>query len=228
MRYLFHHLICNLLLPAECSSCGESLALDPFARSAPISRICEDCLSQLLNEKAPFWTLEGIPGFSVGWYEGALARLFKEMKEEADRSLLGRLMRRLERPPWASGLLVPVPPDLTRRRLRGWDPVKVMASELGRSWGLEVAGLLHRPSSLISQKEKSLGERLHGGVWQLSRKGRAHRLGGEQILLVDDVTTSGATLQGCARVLEAEGAIIKGFITLLRTAPPDMKRSAGF
>ncbi len=228
MRYLFHHLICNLLLPAECPECGQSLALDPFTPTAPVSRICDSCLLGLLAETAPAWTLEGIPGVSAGWYEGPLATLLKEMKEEADRGLLLRLLQRLERPAWATGLLVPVPPDLTRRRLRGWDPVGVMAGELGHNWGLEVACLLHRPASLLSQKERSLGERLHSGVWQLSRRGRTRGLDGERVLLVDDVTTSGATLLGCARVLQAEGAFVAGFLTLLRTAPPDMKRSAGF
>jgi ComF family protein len=102
---------------------------------------------------------------------------------------------------------VPVPLHPRRRRHRGFN----QAHDLARALGLPVERMLWRVRNTRSQTELPAGERRVNVRDAFACAGR-HRLGpspgpkGRSILLVDDVTTTGATLEACAHVLRQEGA----------------------
>ena len=98
-----------------------------------------------------------------------------------------------------------VPVSRARRRRRGYDPAQLLARELGRQLGLPVEGLLEKIVENRTQSELRAEERRANvlGVYQPTRP---ERIAGKRILLVDDVVTTGSTLEECSRVLCTAGA----------------------
>ena len=111
--------------------------------------------------------------------------------------------------------LVPVPLHSTRIRERGYDQVQALAEILGKRSGNAVWPCLRRSRYTESQTRFSRKERLRNlhNAFEL-RKGSG--VLGKQLLLVDDVLTTGSTLDECARVLLAHGAKSVRAVTVAR------------
>jgi predicted amidophosphoribosyltransferase len=101
-------------------------------------------------------------------------------------------------------LVVPVRTSPVRYRQRGYDQVLLIIKELKKRCQLPVADVLIR-SSNVRQLGSGRQERLHQlqGAYAVRRPQKVH---GKQILLVDDVMTTGATLEAAAAALLAAGA----------------------
>lgn len=105
-------------------------------------------------------------------------------------------------------LLVPVPLHRWRIWRRGYNQAALIASALSRRTGLPAGlDLLSRtratpPLKGLGRRERALAVR---GAFRVTPRAR-DRLAGRQILLVDDVYTSGATAAACARALKRGGA----------------------
>lgn len=115
--------------------------------------------------------------------------------------------------------VVAVPLDRSRMRERGYNQVELIARPLARRLGLPLAtNLLSRlrprpPRLKLSRRERWDTVR---GAFQARGDGRVDK---SHILLVDDVLTSGATLDACARALRAVGAEAVYAITVARVIP---------
>lgn len=106
------------------------------------------------------------------------------------------------RPP-ADGI-VPVPLSGQRRRLRGYNQSELLAKELSSIIGLPLErGTLTRRRHTLAQATLT-GDARWQNVWKSFRAGKATPSGG--VILIDDVITTGATLDACARVLLSSGA----------------------
>ena len=113
--------------------------------------------------------------------------------------------------------LVPVPLARSRERARGFNQSALLAQALSSEWGLPVrADLVERARATETQTRLTPGER-HRNVSGAFRA-RADRaaLRGLHLVLVDDVVTTGATLNACAAALHAGGARILSFVTFGR------------
>jgi ComF family protein len=103
-------------------------------------------------------------------------------------------------------LLVPVPLHSRRRRRRGYNQSQLLAEELAR----RLPAIDHAPGRLLRTRDTPS----QVGLDRVQRRANvagAFRwegpsLAGRPVLLVDDVATTGATLQACAEALEAGGA----------------------
>ncbi len=116
-------------------------------------------------------------------------------------------------PAWLrSGPLVPVPPVPARRRRRGFDPAERIASALARRTGLEVVRCLERTGPRGRQVGRRRAERRTAAA-QVRATGPAP----ERVVLVDDVHTTGATLDACARALTSAGCTEVVAVTYVRT-----------
>ncbi len=103
-------------------------------------------------------------------------------------------------------IIVPVPLHPKKERLRGYNQSAKFAEGLGEAMQKPVDyHALARQTFSQSQTQKTRGERFQnvGTAFVLSKP---NRLGGKNVLLVDDVLTTGATLESCGRqILEVPG-----------------------
>ncbi|OFW37474.1 MAG: hypothetical protein A3J29_21200 [Acidobacteria bacterium RIFCSPLOWO2_12_FULL_67_14b] len=157
---------------------------------------------------------------AIGEYEGRLRDIIHALKYEGRRSIaprLGALMR------VAGGdaligadVVVPVPLHPRRERARGFN----QAEDLARELGLPVRPLLRRVRHTTSQIELPAGER-HRNVRDAFAWSRSPEPGARVpavVVLVDDVSTTGATLDACARVLKAAGVMEVRALTAARVS----------
>ena len=170
-------------------------------------------------------------GRAVGPYESTLRRivhLFKYDRRHTLAAPLGALMRQ-----HGADLLVdadcvvPVPLHPRRRRARGFN----QAAELAAHLGPPVVHALRRTVATPPQTGLPAAQR-HGNVRRVFAPARArrgwgakgHAMQGACVVLVDDVSTTGATLEACARVLRRCGVGEVRALTLARVVRRDLSQ----
>jgi ComF family protein len=206
-------LLVDAVFPADCEACGRPLpvphecALCTDCRGAmvaPPDPLCERCGAPLPARpgRCPALYLPSATGLNP---LAAAVQAFKYRRRRHLAEPLGALLA--ERYPFgADALLVPVPLHLARLRARGFDQALLLARALGRRRCLEVAPrLLVRSRATEVQAGLPAPERRRN-----LREAFALRPGAtvprRRIVLVDDVLTTGATADACARLLRATGA----------------------
>lgn len=116
----------------------------------------------------------------------------------------------------AGAALVPVPLHPARRRARGFDQAALIAAALGARSGRPVVPCLRRRGASTRQLGAGrAARRAAAGALALAARGPVP----ERALLVDDVHTTGATLDACARALRAAGAADVAAVSYVRTLP---------
>lgn len=107
----------------------------------------------------------------------------------------------------AGPLLIPVPLHPRRLNWRGFNQSELLAKNLADTFQMEMVGdVIERAGNVTPQADiKNKEERLKNlnGIFKIADK---NKLTGRQVLLVDDVCTTGATLNECAKVLKTNGA----------------------
>jgi ComF family protein len=117
---------------------------------------------------------------------------------------------------------VPVPLHWTRFLRRRYNQSALLAQRFAGATGIVcIPDALHRRRRTPSQGELSRAERRRnvGSAFVVARRYR-ERVRGRRILLVDDVLTSGATVEACAAALLRAGAISVDVLTLARVVLP--------
>jgi ComF family protein len=160
---------------------------------------------------------------AIGEYEGTLREIIHVLKYHGRRSAAPRLAALMAEHGLAvlDGLdaLVPVPLHPRRERERGFN----QAEELARGLRRPLAPVLQRVRLTAPQVELPAAERVRNvrNAFGLRRRvggGVPAPLTGQVLVLVDDVTTTGATLDACARVLLEAGAAEVRALTAARVA----------
>jgi ComF family protein len=121
---------------------------------------------------------------------------------------------------WQVDLVTPVPIGLARLAERGYNQAALLARPIawGLGWPYHSDGL-YRVRETRSQVGLSLDERQQNV--KDAFRARSKYVAGKSVLVVDDVTTSGATLKACAAALLEAGADQVYGLTLARTAMED-------
>ena len=188
----------DLVLPRRCAGCraaGEWLCL-----------ACRDAC-----DAEPLVLAPGLRGRAAGAFAGPLreaVHAFKYGGEHALATELGSLVARLVARDLATGILldaiVPVPLHGVRLRERGYDQALLLAEHVSRSCGLPLVPALRRIRWSRPQVELDRDRRAENTSGAFV--GIAGALRGARIALVDDVTTTGATLRAAAAAARACGA----------------------
>ena len=182
------------LTPPLCDRCG-----DPLPAWRAISVLLDCCprcrRAPRLIDRAR----------AIGAYDGALRAIIQAMKYDGRRSLarpLGRLMRERGADMLAgAAAVVPVPLHPSRRRRRGFN----QAADLARHLGMPVIPALRRVRPTATQTGLPAGQRHRNMRDAFAPSRAAASLRDGVVVLVDDVSTTGATLDACARTLKQAG-----------------------
>ncbi|MCC8125887.1 MAG: ComF family protein [Clostridiales bacterium] len=228
--------IIDLLFPRRCPVCGgivqpEGLLICPECVSKlsfvhePICKICgkelisdrqetcEDCA----RHRRSFETGRALLNYNQAARASMTAIKYKNKREYLD--FYGEVMSRRFEPfiqrirPQA---LVPVPVHPARRRIRGFNQAEELARRMGVAWKIPVEGdLLIRTKNTAPQKELGAAGRLQNlqkafAVPETARRGELP----QRIVLVDDIYTTGSTIEACTRVLKASGVAEVYFLSV--------------
>ena len=205
--------------PPLCDRCGGPVARMAAAPGEP----CPRCAAQRSLDQSG----------ALGPYEGVLRELVHALKYGGRRSVAPRLSSLLRQR--CAGVLVeadalvPVPLHWRREWSRGFNQAAAIALGLGLPrWRLLRRARRTRPQADLEAAERRRNVR---GAFALRRGPHAlrlaRRLSGACVVLVDDVSTTGATLEACAAVLRDSGAAEVRAVTVARTllgAVPERRR----
>lgn len=213
---------CWANLPAQtglrCSRCGEPLGVSDFGEGAGV--LCRVC------RQVPPPFERAVAHGSYADTLRALVHLLKYDGMEPIAARLGALLaKRVAVEDLPSGVLVvPVPLHARRRRSRGFNQSELLAralcatlSKLRPGWSGEVA-----PKALVRRWETASQTGLNARQRRLNLRGafsapKPDRLRGRDVLLVDDVYTTGATARACSQALQRAGAARVWVATVART-----------
>lgn len=218
----------DLVFPRRCTGCGRVGSL-----------LCQGCLAGLAPLRPPWCRGCGLPlrrgsrcdgcreaahvpvtVRSAYPYEGPLREAIIEFKYRGLRSLgpeLAVLLAgHLRDHPTGFDVIVPVPLTRERQRERGYNQAEVLARALGRMIDAPVA-----PDALRRVRSATPQARINARSSRFENVAGAFGAGatpvaGRRVLLIDDVCTTGATLQACGEALHAAGAAGARALTLAR------------
>lgn len=106
---------------------------------------------------------------------------------------------------WQPEVLIPIPVHSSRRRRRGFNQAEELAMRLSKRWGIPVeTGILIRNKKTMPQRGLNPKERLEN-LTAAFGVSNSRRNVPESVLLVDDIYTTGSTMEACARALKAAG-----------------------
>lgn len=186
-----------VLLPAShCPRCSL-----PYPGFASAGHLCGRC-----SRQPPAFSEVIVLGLYQGTLQTAIQRLKNQPRPTLDRALGGMLADNVRQHAFASdpNLVVPVPLHPKRLRQRGFNQSGLLARDIARRCGLPLAGtMLARIKPTPAQQGLSADKRLHNLRGALTAN---RRLDGEHVLLIDDVLTTGATADACAKILLSAGA----------------------
>lgn len=196
----------SLVVPPLCGVCARPAA----ARE----EICERCEAALRAAVPRTTRLPcGLEVLSSAPYDGVAGRLVAAMKFAGRIALARRagaaLAQALERRGWSASAIVPVPPSPARARSRGFDLTQLLAAALAERTAARLLPALGRADG-----PRQVGRSRAARVADPPRIQPVRALGGESVLLVDDVLTTGATLAACARAVRAAGGDAPRALTL--------------
>jgi predicted amidophosphoribosyltransferase len=209
--------VLDLVLPLECGGCG-----------APSTRWCESCAAELaMNPDAPRVITPrvdgGVPVFALGRYAGARRQVIVAMKDRGRSDLITPLAHTL-----ALGVhrlldwgLLDVPLTIVPAPTRGWAARRRGGDPVTRITTLATAA--HPHITVVRALRMKALARDSAGLGSAARErniaGRvlltSRRLPPDgEVLLVDDIVTTGATASESVRVLQTAGARVSAVLAL--------------
>ena len=218
--------IFDLIYPKICFSCRKpldsktSIYLCPAClkkisfHEPPFCNYCGCQVDSAEIEECPYCSSQGYNftrGYSVFSYDTLGKECIHDLKYKSCTYLAGSLAqimadfsRKYIKTNYID-LIVPIPLHWKKLRDRSFNQTELLANSLGKKLNIPVISVLkrivHNPAQVDLPREKRLKN-----VKGIFACVRASNVLGKNVLLIDDVFTTGATLNECARVLKESGA----------------------
>ena len=198
----------RFLTGSICPVCGIA-----FFDSPAGNHLCGNCIGQ-----RPFFSVAR----AVAAYENTILKTIQKFKYGRDLStgsVLARFMADFSFPDFdykKYSLIAPVPLHIKKLRQRGFNQSVILAKALKKKWRLPLNYfLLKRTKFTLTQTglDKKEREKNIKGVFKVTSD---EAVDGQNIILVDDVYTTGSTLNECAKTLRKAGAKEIAALTLAR------------
>lgn len=233
--YLFDRLLeaascaADLIFPLSCAACGAVIAKRHFP-------VCPGCRESILYFERGAKAFEDIRcshvngWFALGPYAGVLKKLIAAFKYHnktalADffaREAAGRFREFLAPYSFAGcDVLVPVPLHTSRIKERGFNQAELFAFALSALCGVGVCcDAVARVRETREQNRLHYRERFENleGAFEINRK-KIYETRLKNVIIVDDIITTGATVTSLAGVLKSHGALNIFALSIARTGP---------
>lgn len=210
----------EFLFPKRCVFCGKIMNIEEKNSS-----VCETCQNELLTRYTETTMLR--PEFTDGVaaalrYEGKVRSAIIRYKFNGKKSYcleFSKLMyeRLLREYAWEFDSITWVPLGITRKFRRGYNQSELLGRRLAKFLQIPCSETMRKRPFVRRQSSLKGGQR-KANVLGAYRLLAGVQVKGKRILLVDDVSTTGATLSECARVLKTAGASAIYCIILAKTA----------
>jgi ComF family protein len=194
-----------VLFPESCAGCGAGYAV-----------LCAECVVALAPVCAQTRLASGARVVSGLRFDGVAARVVRSLKEEGRTGLsralapaLAAAVASVAADDAGEFIVVPVPTSRAAFRRRGFRVVELVA---GRA-GIRCRRLLRPVRQTADQRSLGVGERRSN----LAGAFRARDADALRVVVIDDVVTTGATLDEAVRALEEAGARVVGAATIAAT-----------
>lgn len=199
-----------------CDECMQNtrLVTEPFCPRCGQSQV-DDALCKSCRNPQPFQAIR-----SWAFFDGPVRSAIHQLKYHRDIGLGeffgGILLQLLNRYNWPVEMIVPMPLSARRLSERGYNQSSLLALPVALGAKLPYSsGAVWRVRETRSQVDLSFEERQNNVAGAFAAKDRLVRE--KTVLLVDDVITSGATINACCRALIDAGAKAVYGLTLART-----------
>jgi len=215
----------NLLFPSSCalcacglagvkeireSLCGQcSLSIEPI--NEPVCNVCGKPLVSEINICLPCRNSEEVGrSYERLWvlfpYTGKYRKLLTSYKFAKNLCLANFFAEKIfdliqKIPELKDAVVVPVPPRPGKIKETGWDQVEYLVKKLKKNFNFTVSKCLKRLKSK-AQKSLNRADRMENLKGKIYFNGKVL----ETALLIDDVITTGSTMEVCARTLKEAGA----------------------
>lgn len=224
--------VIDTLFPKSCPLCDKTMG-----RGLRICRSCENkvhyieepkckkCGKQLSEEEVEYCldcrTAKHVfnTGIAAFLYDDTISKSIYRFKyhnrrtyaEYYGKAIAEKYEKQIRR--WRADVIIPVPIHEKKRIKRGYNQAELIAEEIGKQLGIKVdCKYLERTVNTKPQKEMDKAGRKKN--LENAFKIRYNIVEYKKIILVDDIYTTGSTIDGCARVLMEGGATEVNFISL--------------
>lgn len=206
------------MFPPKCSFCGK---MDNIDKEIFVCKRCigslpfykeeyRVCAKVIKKADIPFKNIDAV--FCLFKYAGSVKRAFIRYKFQGDISVcksFSVLMHRMllsENAYSEIDYITSVPLSDERYAMRGFNQSYLIAKDLSGYSGIPYIEMLERPFQGVTQSKVSADERTHAK--ERFRVRDDIDIQGKTVLLVDDIITSGSTLDGCSMLLKDRGAAL--------------------
>lgn len=187
----------------RCKKCGKPIRYEE-------SEFCYDCANHPVayDQGKSVWLHKGQVRWSVYQFKYHNRRIYGEFYADEMYRLYGHKLKE-----WGIQVIIPIPLHKKRRRKRGYNQAEIIAKHLGHLSGIPVdTKAVVRVQNTKPQKELNDKERKANlkDAFQIKKEWKSP----ENVLLIDDIYTTGNTIDSVAGLLKRNGAHKVCFLTI--------------
>jgi len=197
-NYKIKNCLLDILFPKKCVGCGKQGKY-----------VCEKCELYIVDALQ-------LPGFTALWeYNGIIKELIHRIKFNGEYDIIKELVGKKDFEIAEDATITYVPMHIKKQKKRGFNQAEIIAREIGKKVNRPVVKMLERTKKTSDQAKLDKTARLENvrNAFQICVKPGFT----QNVLLIDDVYTSGATMQECSKVLRKSGINNISYFTLART-----------